>query len=70
LAGQHALAPGQRVEGWDRPECRAATHRVSSGKAAETCGMSRVEFLLAAGRLGVSLVQLDADELKRELGDG
>jgi predicted HTH domain antitoxin len=43
--------------------------RVSSGKAAETCGMSRVEFLLAAGRLGVSLVQLDAAELERELGD-
>jgi predicted HTH domain antitoxin len=43
--------------------------RVSSGKAAEACGMTRVEFLLAAGKLGVSPVQLDADELKRELTD-
>ncbi len=43
--------------------------RVSSGKAAEACGMSRVEFLLAAGKLGVSPVQLDPDELARELGD-
>ena len=43
--------------------------RVSSGKAAEVCGMSRVEFLLALGKLGVSPVQLSADELKRELAD-
>jgi predicted HTH domain antitoxin len=43
--------------------------RVSSGVAAEACGMTRVEFLLAAGKLGVSPVQLDADELKRELMD-
>lgn len=43
--------------------------RISSGKAAETCGMTRVEFLLAVGKLGVSPVQLDADELKRELAD-
>jgi predicted HTH domain antitoxin len=43
--------------------------RVSSGKAAETCGMTRVEFLFAAGKLGVSPVQLDAEELTRELAD-
>jgi predicted HTH domain antitoxin len=43
--------------------------RVSSGKAAEVCGMTRVEFLLAAGKLGVSPVQLDAVELARELAD-
>jgi hypothetical protein len=43
--------------------------RVSSDKAAEVCGMTRVEFLLAAGQLGVSPVQLDADELARELAD-
>jgi predicted HTH domain antitoxin len=43
--------------------------RVSSGKAAEACGMTRVEFLLAAGKLGFSPVQLDAEELKRELAD-
>lgn len=43
--------------------------RVSSGKAAEACGMTRVEFLLSVGKLGVSLVQLDSDELRRELAD-
>jgi predicted HTH domain antitoxin len=43
--------------------------RVSSGKAAEVCGMTRVEFLLSMGKLGVSLVQLDSDELKREIAD-
>ena len=43
--------------------------RVSSGKAAEACGMMRVEFLLSMGKLGVSLAQLDSDELKRELAD-
>jgi predicted HTH domain antitoxin len=39
--------------------------RVSSGKAAEACAMTRVEFLLAMGKL----VQLDAEELERELAD-
>ena len=43
--------------------------RVSSGKAAEACAMTRVEFLLAMGKLGVPLVQLDAEELERELAD-
>jgi predicted HTH domain antitoxin len=43
--------------------------RISSGKAAEACAMTRVEFLLAMGKLGVPLVQLDAEELKRELAD-
>jgi antitoxin (DNA-binding transcriptional repressor) of toxin-antitoxin stability system len=42
---------------------------VSSGKAAEACGMTRMEFLLSVGKLGVSLSQLDSDELKRELAD-
>jgi predicted HTH domain antitoxin len=43
--------------------------RVSSGKAAEVCNMTRVEFLLSMGKLGVSLAQLDSDELKREIAD-
>jgi predicted HTH domain antitoxin len=42
--------------------------RLSSGRAAELCGMSRVEFLFAVGRLGVAIVQADEDELARELG--
>lgn len=42
---------------------------ISSGRAAELVGINRVDFLLAAGRLGVPVVQLDAEELERELGD-
>lgn len=40
--------------------------RLSSGKAAEICGMNRVEFLFAAGRLGVPVAQLDEEEAERE----
>ena len=40
--------------------------RLSSGKAGELCGMGRVEFLLAAGRAGVPVLTLDADELSAE----
>lgn len=40
--------------------------RLSSGKAAMLCGMGRVEFLLAAGRAGVPVVTMDADELNAE----
>lgn len=39
--------------------------RLSSGKAAELCGMERVEFLFALPRAGVSLSNLrpeDADD--------
>lgn len=36
--------------------------RISSGKAAEICGMGRVKFLLMAGRSGVPLADLDQDE--------
>ena len=42
--------------------------RLSSGKAAELCGLSRVEFLMALSRIGVSPIQVDDDELGRELG--
>ncbi len=31
--------------------------------------MTRFEFLMAAGKLGVSPVQLEAEELKRDLAD-
>lgn len=43
--------------------------RVSSGRAAELCGMPRVEFLLLAGRSGVPVADLDAEELDREFTD-
>ncbi len=42
--------------------------RVSSGKAANICGMNRVDFLFAVGRLGIPVTSFDEDELRRELG--
>lgn len=43
--------------------------RLSSSRAAELCGMPRVEFLLLAGRSGVPVADLDAEELDREFLD-
>ena len=43
--------------------------RLSSGKAAEMCSMNRVEFLFAAGRVGVPAVDIDPDELEDEFAD-
>lgn len=40
--------------------------RISSGKAGRLCGMGRVEFLLAASRAGVPVVDLSGDELAEE----
>lgn len=40
--------------------------RISSGKAGRLCGMGRVEFLLAASRAGVPVVDMNAEELKDE----
>ncbi len=42
------------------------TGRISSGKGAEICGISRVDFLLEMGRRGIPIIQLDEEELKRE----
>ena len=36
--------------------------RVSSGKAAELCGMERVEFVLALPRVGASLSNLGPED--------
>jgi predicted HTH domain antitoxin len=40
--------------------------RISSGSAAEICEVPRIEFLLLAGRAGVPVADLDAEELDRE----
>ena len=42
--------------------------RISSGRAAEICNLSRVEFILLAGRWGVPVADLDAEEPSREFG--
>ncbi len=39
---------------------------LSSGQAAEMCGLSRPGFLLEAGRHGVSVAELDPEELETE----
>jgi predicted HTH domain antitoxin len=41
--------------------------RLSSGKAARMCDMGRIEFLFAASRAGVAVVDMDANELATEL---
>jgi len=43
--------------------------RLSSGKAAELCGMSRAEFLAAASRAGVPVAALDEGEVADEFSD-
>lgn len=41
--------------------------KISSGKAAEFAGMSRVDFLEACGRYKVSVFNYSVDELEKEL---
>jgi predicted HTH domain antitoxin len=43
--------------------------RLTSGLAAEMCGMNRVDFLCEAGKQGVPVADLDGEELQRELDD-
>lgn len=40
--------------------------RLSSAKAGQLCGMGRIEFLLAASRAGVPVVDMDSDEMTAE----
>lgn len=41
-------------------------HRISAGKAAELSGLSKPDFLLKTSRLGIAVVDLDADQLDVE----
>jgi predicted HTH domain antitoxin len=41
--------------------------RLTSGQAAEMCGMNRVDFLVEAGRAGVAVADLDGQELAGEI---
>lgn len=40
--------------------------RISSGKGGRLSGMGRVEFLLAASRAGVPVVEMSQDEMAEE----
>jgi len=41
--------------------------RLSSGKAAELCGMGRVEFLFSLQRIGVSMSNLRPEDIADEV---
>ena len=43
--------------------------RLTSGQAAEMCGMSRVDFLLTAGRQNIPVADLDQEELQQEIAN-
>ena len=47
-----------------------ADGRISSGKAAEICGIARAEFLLEMGRRKIPIINLDEAELDAEFNDG
>ncbi|MEQ1851089.1 MAG: UPF0175 family protein [Chthoniobacteraceae bacterium] len=42
---------------------------LSSGQAAQMCGLGRVQFLDEAARCGVPATELTGEELKHEFGD-
>ncbi|MBL8112678.1 MAG: UPF0175 family protein [Acidobacteria bacterium] len=41
--------------------------RLSSGSAAQLCGMERVEFLFSLGRIGVSMSNLGPEDAEHEV---
>ena len=43
--------------------------RLSSGKAAELCGLERKDFLRTVSRMGIPVVDLDEQELDQEFVD-
>ena len=43
--------------------------RLSSGKAAQLCGVGRVDFLLMVSRMGIPVTDLDEGEMQREFTD-
>jgi predicted HTH domain antitoxin len=43
--------------------------RLSSGRAAELCGLPRLDFLLTASRMGVPVADLDEAEMDREFSE-
>jgi predicted HTH domain antitoxin len=40
---------------------------ISSGKAAELLGLTRIDFIKSAGTLGIASIQMSADELAAEV---
>ena len=42
-------------------------HRLSLGKAAEFCKMSKIAFMYELGSLGIPVINLDDDQIQDEL---
>ena len=40
---------------------------LTTGQAAEMCGMNRIDFMMEVSNLGIPVVTWDKDEIKREL---
>ena len=45
-------------------------HRLSLGKAAEFCGMAKLNFMFELGRLKIPVINLSDDQVSDELLDG
>lgn len=43
--------------------------KITTGRAAQLAGMSRAELIFSLGRLGLSPVGVDPDELEQDLAD-
>ena len=41
--------------------------RLSLGKAAELCGMKKINFMDEMGRMGIPVINLDDDQIRDEL---
>ena len=41
--------------------------RLSRGKAAELCGMKKLNFMDEMGRIGIPVINLDKDQIRDEL---
>jgi predicted HTH domain antitoxin len=44
-------------------------HRLSLGKAAEFCSMTKTKFMFELGRIGVPVINLQSDQIADELSD-
>jgi len=44
-------------------------HRFSSGKAAQFCNMTKLQFMFELGRLEIPVINLDDDQIADELKD-
>jgi predicted HTH domain antitoxin len=43
--------------------------RLSLGKAAELCGMSKIQFMDELGKMKIPVINLDSDQIQNELNN-